>query len=42
MEAIDVTGVTVTNVLGCGMQKGRPEYYRGAEIQTNLLPKGKS
>ena len=42
MEAIDVTGVTVTNVLGCGMQKGRPEYYRGAEIQTNLLPKVKA
>lgn len=42
MEAIDVTGVTVTNVMGCGMQKGRPEYYRGAEIQTNLLPKVKA
>ena len=42
MEAIDVTGITVVNVLGCGMQKGRPEYYRGTEIQTNLLPKVKA
>ena len=40
-EAIDVTGVTVTNVLGCGMQKGQPEYYRGAEVEVNLLPKVK-
>ena len=42
MEAIDVTGITVANVLGCGMQKGRPEYYRGTEVQTNLLPKVKA
>ena len=42
MEAIDVTGITVTNVLGCGMQKGKPEYYRGAEVETNLLPKVKA
>ena len=39
LEDIDVTGVTVTNVLGCGMQKGQPEYYRGAVVETNLLPK---
>ncbi|MGN0595666.1 MAG: ammonium transporter [Hominimerdicola sp.] len=42
MESIDVTGITVTNVLGCGMQKGKPEYYRGAEVETNLLPKVKA
>ena len=42
MEDIDVTGVTVTNVLGCGMQKGQTEYYRGTEVQTNLLPKVKA
>ncbi len=41
LEEIDVTGLTVTNVLGCGMQKGQPEYYRGAEVQVNLLPKVK-
>ncbi|WP_443964619.1 ammonium transporter, partial [Ruminococcus sp.] len=41
LEDIDVTGVTVTNVLGCGMQKGQPEYYRGAVVEANLLPKVK-
>ncbi len=42
MEAIEVTGITVTNVLGCGMQKGQGEYYRGARIEVNLLPKVKA
>ena len=42
MEAIDVKGITVTNVLGCGMQKGQGEYYRGAKIEVNLLPKVKA
>lgn len=42
MEAIGVTGITVTNVLGCGMQKGQQEYYRGAVVETNLLPKVKA
>ena len=41
MEEIGVNGMTVTNVLGCGMQKGRREYYRGAEVETTLLPKVK-
>ncbi len=40
-ESISVTGVTVTNVLGMGMQKGQPEYYRGVEVEANLLPKTK-
>ena len=39
MEKIGVTGMTVTQVLGCGMQKGRPEYYRGVAVEMNLLPK---
>ena len=39
MDGIGVTGMTVTQVLGCGMQKGRPEYYRGIEMETTLLPK---
>ena len=39
LEEIGVTGMTVTQVLGCGMQKGRPEYYRGVAVEMNLLPK---
>ena len=39
MDGIGVTGMTVTQVLGCGMQKGRPEYYRGVEMESTLLPK---
>lgn len=43
MESIQITGITVTNVLGCGMQKGqRQKYYRGAKIEMNLLPKIKA
>ncbi|MBD5128382.1 MAG: ammonium transporter [Ruminococcaceae bacterium] len=41
MSAIGITGMTVTNVLGCGMQKGATEYYRGVPIETHLLPKVK-
>jgi Amt family ammonium transporter len=39
MNKIGVTGMTVTNVLGCGVQKGITEYYRGVEMEVNLLPK---
>ena len=39
--AIGVTGVTITNVLGCGTQKGQSEYYRGVAMEMNLLPKVK-
>ena len=42
MEAIDVKGITVTNVLGCGMQNGQRNYYRGATVEMNLLPKVKA
>ncbi len=41
MQDIKITGMTVTNVLGCGMQNGSSEYYRGAELDINLLPKVK-
>lgn len=41
MNSIGVTGMTVTNVLGCGMQKGATEYYRGVPLEMNLLPKVK-
>ena len=37
--AIGITGMTVTHVMGCGVQKGKPEYYRGVEIEPSLLPK---
>lgn len=39
MESIGITGMTVTQVLGCGMQKGKPEYYRGVAVEFDLLPK---
>ncbi len=39
LTAIGVTGMTVTQVLGCGVQKGTTEYYRGVEVEMNLLPK---
>ncbi|MCQ2600542.1 MAG: ammonium transporter [Treponema sp.] len=39
MNDINVTGMTVTNVLGCGTQKGKTQKYRGAEIDMTLLPK---
>ena len=39
MNSIGVTGMTVINVMGCGIQKGASEYYRGAPVSMNLLPK---
>ena len=39
MMGIGITGMTVSHVLGCGAQKGKPEYYRGVQIEANLLPK---
>ena len=39
LNKIGVTGMTVSNVMGCGMQKGRTEYYRGAPLDVTLLPK---
>ncbi len=39
MDKIGITGMTVTNVLGYGIQGGMTEYYRGVEFETNLLPK---
>ena len=39
MNKIGITGMTVTQVLGCGIQKGKTEYYRGVEVEMNLLPK---
>lgn len=39
MNQLGIAGMTVTHVLGCGTQKGAPEYYRGAEVDVTLLPK---
>ncbi len=39
MMALGITGMTVSHVLGCGVQKGKPEYYRGVQVEANLLPK---
>ena len=42
MNSIGVTGMTVTNVMGCGTQKGHVRKYRGVEIEElNLMPKMK-
>ena len=41
MNDIGVTGMTVTQVMGCGIQKGAGEKYRGAELDATLLPKVK-
>ena len=41
LNNIGITGMTVSNVLGCGMQKGYKEYYRGSEVEINLRPKVK-
>ena len=39
MTELGITGMTVSHVLGCGQQKGKPEYYRGVEVEATLLPK---
>ena len=39
MLSIGITGMAVSHVLGCGVQKGKPEYYRGVQVEATLLPK---
>ena len=39
MNHLGVTGMTVTQVMGCGIQKGASEFYRGVEMDATLLPK---
>ncbi len=41
LEQIGITGMTVVNVMGCGVQKGQSKFYRGVEVEANLLPKVK-
>jgi Amt family ammonium transporter len=39
LASIGITGMTVSNVMGYGIQGGHTTYYRGAKLKTNLLPK---
>lgn len=39
LNKFSVQGLTITQVMGCGHQKGRKEFYRGTEVIMNLLPK---
>ncbi len=39
LDKIGITGITVTNVMGYGMQKGHTQMYRGVPVETKLLPK---
>jgi nitrogen regulatory protein P-II 1 len=39
LNKIGITGLTVSNVLGCGIQKGHKEVYRGTSVDIKLLPK---
>lgn len=41
LNDLGVTGITMTQVMGCGIQKGAGEKYRGVELDANLLPKVK-
>ncbi|AEF93415.1 nitrogen regulatory protein P-II [Desulfotomaculum nigrificans CO-1-SRB] len=41
LNKLGIHGMTVSQVIGCGHQKGRTEVYRGAEYSINLLPKVK-
>ncbi len=41
LDQLGITGLTVTNVFGHGMQKGHQTYFRGAPVETRLLPKVK-
>ncbi len=36
---LGITGMTMSHILGCGVQKGKPEYYRGVAVEATLLPK---
>ena len=41
LNELGVTGITMTQVMGCGIQKGAGEKYRGVELDANLIPKVK-
>lgn len=39
LAAAGILGITVSQVLGFGRQKGHTQIYRGQEVTTHLLPK---
>ena len=39
LNEIEVNGITVSQVMGCGTQRGMKRYVRGSEVEINLLPK---
>lgn len=39
LNKVGITGITVSNVMGCGAQKGASEFYRGSPVEIHLLPK---
>lgn len=39
LNRCNINGLTISQVMGCGLQKGRKEYFRGTEVTMNLLPK---
>ncbi len=39
LNAIEVHGMTISQVMGCGIQKGYTEYVRGTKVDVNVLPK---
>lgn len=39
LNKININGLTITQVMGCGNQKGKTEYYRGSVVELTLLPK---
>lgn len=41
LKGLGILGMTVIHVEGCGLQGGKVEYYRGSELQIDLLPKTK-
>ena len=39
LHALHLNGLSITQVMGCGNQKGWKEYVRGSEVDYNFLPK---
>jgi len=39
LNKIDICGITISQVMGCGRQKGFTEVYRGTQVEINILPK---
>src|SRR5689334_16418783 len=39
LNKYNIHGLTISQIMGCGLQKGRKEFYRGTEVTLNLLPK---